>query len=169
MSHNIVTETLAKLYQKHGAPDKAKEIYSILLEQNPDRNDYQTIIEDLDKQPVKKETSLDYRQTLNEGFANDQNGMPLNEAINAFDEDQQSSSVKKEYDPELMDQIMLMTDYDDALEDMESINHPIRMPSPVPDSSNQTEPLTNTVHQWLDLILIKRKMNQLKKLKQHIQ
>jgi tetratricopeptide (TPR) repeat protein len=173
MSQIIVTETLAKLYMKHGAPDKAREIYSLLIKQNPNRDDYKAIFNELDHQTkIEDKPTPDYRQTLDEGFATDQNGMSLNEAIDAFEE------KKQEYDPELMDQIMLMTDYEEALQQMEANKQqlPIITPPVMSDpaenesnnTSNQTEQLTKAVNQWLDLVLIKRKMDQLKKIKQRI-
>ncbi|MBF0452688.1 MAG: hypothetical protein HQK75_18440 [Candidatus Magnetomorum sp.] len=172
MSHIIVTETLAKLYIKHGVLDKAKEVYSLLLEQHPVRDDYKAIIEDLEGQIDQMETPpSDYRETLDQGFAKDQNGMALNDALDAFDDHQaQDSPNKKIHDPEILDQIMLMTEYE-SLSPMEEadIPSPLSIPAKaISDSLEMDEPLKRMINQWFDLLLIKRKMNQLNRLKQRI-
>ena len=177
MSQIIATETLGKLYINHGVLDKAKDVYAILLEQSPDRNDYQTIIADLDTQIAQTEyQSKDYQQTLNQGFARDQNGMALDEALDAFDDEQLSETVdKKIVDPVILDQIMVMTDYE-SLEENVNISTPVPVQSvmteepaeTMPDSTDDVDPLKQMVHKWIDLLLIKRKMNQLKRVKQRM-
>ncbi|ETR70215.1 MAG: hypothetical protein OMM_03399 [Candidatus Magnetoglobus multicellularis str. Araruama] len=172
MSHIIVTETLARLYEEHGVLDKAKEVYSLLLEQNPDRDDFASKISDLDSriQASDQQTPADYRKTLDQGFANDQEGMPLNAALDEFHEQ------KVQFDPALLDQIMVMTDYESLQQSAETdiqdlsddtMANPGLMPG-LSKTDSTSEMLPQMMNKWLDLLMMKRKLNQLQQLKQRV-
>jgi len=173
MSQIIATETLAKLYINHGVLDKAKEIYKILFKQKPERDDYQKIITDLDsKISNTEEHPKDYQETLDQGFAKDPNGMGLDEAIDEFDNVQKTEvSEKVDVDPVVLDQIMIMTDFESLQENLnqpEISVMPDALAESMPDSNDDADPLKQMVKRWVDLLLIKRKMNQLKRVKQRI-
>jgi len=165
MSHIIVTETLAKLYEEHGVFDKAKEVYELLHQQHPNRNDLASKVTELESQIVQSnhQTPADYRETLDKGFANDQEGMPLDAALDEFDEKQ---SVPQ-FDPEILDQIMVMTDanVNFVQESDLAITTPGIM-AQLPANTSTSNELPQIMHRWIDLLMMKRKIDQLKQLKQ---
>jgi hypothetical protein len=164
MSYIIATETLAKLYEKHGVFDKAKDVYEQLLQQQPDRTDFESKVSDLEIKidQSSQQSSQDYRKTLDQGFANDQEGMPLDAALDEFDDNQQKKP-DTQVDPAILDQIMVMTLFDEGV-DLESGQMEIKMP--VPDNNVSKTALPQIMHKWIDLLLMKRKIDQLKQLKQ---
>jgi hypothetical protein len=166
MSHIIVTETLAKLYEKHGVFNKAKEVYELLQQQHPNRTDFASKVSELDAQIVqlKKESPTDYRETLDQGFANDQEGMPLDAALDEFDVSQQKQSIPQ-FDPAVLDQIMVMTDLSESVVPETEM----KIVPPIPEMSENklsTNALPQIMHRWIDLLMMKRKIDQLKQLKQ---
>jgi len=165
MSDSFVTETLAKLYEDHGALDKAKEVYRLLHQQHPDRTDFESKVTELDSQVVQSsQPPTDYRTTLDQGLANNQDGMPLDTALDEFEDHQ----AKPKFDPAVLDQIMTMTDMSDSV-----VPEAIEMEKNIqtPEVSNHKlsgEHLPKIVHKWIDLLMIKRKIDQLKQLKQKV-
>ena len=168
MSHIIVTETLAKLYEKHDVFDKAKEVYEHLQQQYPDRTDLTSKISELDSKIAqsRQQTSSDFRETLDKGLADDQEGIPLDAALDAFGEKQQKQAITQ-FDPAVLDQIMVMTDLDESVVP-ESVND-IKIPPVISENQLSSNALPQKMHRWIDLLMMKRKMNQLKQLKQKIQ
>jgi len=169
MSHIIVTETLAKLYEKHSVFDKAKEVYEQLHQQHPDRADFESKISALETQIAQsnQQSSTDYRQTLDQGLANDQEGMPLEAALDEFDENQQEKTIPQ-FDPAVLDQIMVMTDLAEGV-----VSEPgtmeMKMHGPMSELSENNvsnTALPQIMHRWIDLLMMKRKIDQLKQLKQ---
>ena len=172
MSYIIVTQTLAKLYEQHGVFDKAKEVYELLHQQYPDRTDFASKISEMDAQIVQsnqQSPTNDYRKTLDEGFANDQEGMPLDAALDEFGDNQQKQKMPQ-FDPAVLDQIMVMTDLNESVVP-ESDHMEMKTPGPIPEiPENQlsNSALPQIMHRWIDLLMIKRKINQLKQLKQRV-
>jgi hypothetical protein len=169
MSYIIVTETLARLYEEHGVLDKAKEVYQQLHQQHPDRTDFVSKISDLDAQIVQPQpqSPTDYRETLDQGLANNQEGMPLDTALDEFDENNQAQSIPQ-FDPAILDQIMVMTDPNESVVP-EANNMEMKIPGPMPEVSENQLPvnaLPQIMHRWIDLLMMKRKIDQLKQLKQ---
>jgi len=168
MSHIIVTETLAKLYEKHGVFTKAKEVYKLLQQQHPNRTDFASKVSELNAQidQQKKEAPTDYRETLDQGFANDQEGMPLEAALGEFDANQQKQSIPQ-FDPAILDQIMVMTDLNENVVPKTDIDIQMAPPIPeIPGNKLSTNALPQVMHRWIDLLMMKRKIDQLKQLKQ---
>jgi len=175
MSQDIVTETLANLYVKSGALAKAREIYIQLLEKNPDQPHIASKLSDLDMQIGQSEKKADFRDTLGQGLAQ-QDGMPLESALDEFSEQPQT---EEPLDPELMSMIMVMTD-ESSLTDTGEITltetdadeqaMPIPVPTAIPDAEppKTAEALPQMFNRWLDLLIMKRKIDQLKKMKQRV-
>jgi hypothetical protein len=165
MSHIIVTETLAKLYEEHDVFDRAKEVYELLHQQHPNRTDFVEKISELETKIVQsnKHSPADYRETLDKGFANDQEGMPLDAALDEFDEKQ---SIPQ-FDPEILDQIMVMTDVNESV--IQEPNMAMETPGIMPQMSENSvisNELPQVMHRWIDLLMMKRKIDQLKQLRQ---
>jgi hypothetical protein len=167
MSDIIVTETLAKLYEEHGVLDKAKEVYTLLQQQHPDRNDFISKVSALDEQISQStpKSSTDYREALDQGLADNQDGMLLDTVLDEFDETQQEQAIQQ-FDPAVLDQIMVMTDINESAV---AGNMEMKIPGPMPELSENQLPvnaLPQIMHRWIDLLMMKRKIDQLKQFKQ---
>jgi hypothetical protein len=166
MSYIIVTETLARLYEEHGVLDKAKEVYQKLHQQHPDRTDFASKVSDLDAQIVQlqPQAPTDYRETLDQGLANNQEGMPLDSALEEFGENNQEQSMPQ-FDPAILDQIMVMTDPNESVVP-EANNMEMKIPGPMSENKLPANALPQIMHRWIDLLMMKRKIDQLKQFKQ---